>query len=588
MKTTVRNNREKNYILRTFETIKNIGTRDIKDEALAANVMMTNTLSFTFGALLLILAPVVIFLAQKASVFVALSIEFIINGLVLILNYHRRHLLASLVLYFLQNIVIIYFGLLFGKQVQLLFMLTFLIFINYLIFSSQWIRWIGFLFAIATLCLIRVAYAAQWFTPIPLTPTTAGIIETLIIVVVLVVAIVCVSKPYEENIRNNLVLKRANEFKRIFVSQVTHEIRTPLSSIYAIAQLLKRECQQNPHLKEAETLINQQLVACNNARIIINNVLDFALIESGHMETPDEENIIVQEFMEKVVAVNKVIARTRNIHLQLSIEHMPEIIKTDALKLSQILTNLLANAIKYGEKESTVTISILGSFDHWLIQVSNQGPDIPREKQQAIFEPYVTDKGKYVEGTGLGLSIVKSKVETLRGQVSVESRDHLTTFTIMLPLEEGRLQDVNREETPPANTTDVVAGLHILLAEDNELYAKLVARFLRKIGCLVNIAVNGADAIRQLALHTPDIIVMDAQMPEMDGLEALINIRASPQYQNIPVIIASANTFTNAQDAFMNAGADAFIEKPVNFTELQQLLHRCASREISHSSRNVR
>ncbi|UCJ10162.1 response regulator [Chitinophaga pendula] len=587
MKTADRNIREKNYIVRTFETIKNIGTSEIKDEALAANVMMTNTLSFTFGALLLILAPVVILLTQKASVFIALSVEFIVNALVLVLNHHRRHTLASLVLYFLQTIVIIYFGILFGKQVQLLFMLTFLIFINYLIFSNRWIRWIGFLFALATLCLLRIAYAAEWFTPIPLTHTIAGIIETLIIVVVLVVAIVCVSKPYEENIRNNLVLKRANEFKRIFVSQVTHEIRTPLSSIYAIAQLLKKECKQNPHLNEAESLINQQLVACNNARIIINNVLDFALIESGHMETPDEENIILQEFMEKVIAVNKVIAHTRNINLQLSIEHMPEIIKTDPLKLSQILTNLLVNAIKYGEKESTVTVSILGSFDHWLIQVSNQGPDIPPEKQQAIFEPYVTDKGKYVEGTGLGLSIVKSKVETLSGQVSVESRDHLTTFTVILPLEEGRLQDVVREETPASNTA-VLNGLHILLAEDNELYAKLVARFLRKIGCLVTIAANGAEAIRQMTIRTPDIILMDAQMPEMDGLEALTHIRASSQYQHIPVIIASANTFTNAQDAFMNAGADAFIEKPVNFAELQQLLHRYASQDISPTARNVR
>lgn len=449
-------------------------------------------------------------------------------------------------------------------------MIIFLISIIYLIFKEEKYRRACLVIAICTLAIMEISFYFKLFTPIPLSYNTQSIMHALVISGILVLIII-VSKPYIKSNDTNKALKLANHFKKIFVHQVTHEMRTPLNAIYGVAQLLKRQIMLNDQFKSLETLVDQQLDAINNTRNIINNVLDMAQIESGVISQSEREHFLLRPFFYKIAEVNKVIGRTRNIRIRLSIEQMPEVLYDDILNLHQISTNLLANALKYADRNSIVELKITGMGSKWSLQVINQGPVISPEKQEVIFNPFVTDKSKYIEGTGLGLYIVSGKVKSMGGEISLSSDAAGTIFTVLLPLTTGNMELIREEKEEEELWADL-GHINVVLAEDNELSAQLLSRMLMQIGCNTTWVKNGVELIQQVGKHIPDIIIMDYHMEVMDGEETLYHLKQVPAYKNIPVIISTGDAYAETRDAFLKAGADAFIEKPINYSSLIKVL----------------
>ncbi|WP_343304155.1 ATP-binding protein [Chitinophaga niabensis] len=554
-----------------FSFLQNAGTDGVTDEDEKRRIILVNTISMAICALLIIITPVFYTLSDKPDIIIyPVILDFLVTFSVILLNLKKKYLAASFTVYVIQCASIMYFGILLSNVVALEAMIIFLITIIYLIFKEEKYRRVCLAIAIGTLAMMETSYYFNLFPPIPLSYNTTFIMHALVISGILVLIII-VSKPYIKSNDTNKALKLANHFKKVFVHQVTHEIRTPLNAIYGVAQLLKRQIMLNDQFKGLETLVDQQLDAINNTRSIINNVLDMAQIESGVISKSEKEHFLLKPFFYKIAEVNKVMGRTRNIRIKLSIEQMPDVLYDDILNLHQITTNLLANALKYADKNSVVELKISGMSSKWSLQVINQGPVITPEKQELIFNPFVTDKSKYIEGTGLGLYIVSGKVRSMGGNISLSSDAAGTIFTVSLPLIEGNMELI-KEEKEEEEMWDDLGHINVVLAEDNELSAQLLSRMLTQIGCNTTWVKNGLELIQQVGKHIPDIIIMDYHMEVMDGEQTLYHLKQVPAYKDIPVIISTGDAYAETRDVFLKAGADAFIEKPINYSSLIKVL----------------
>ncbi|MET6999845.1 hybrid sensor histidine kinase/response regulator [Chitinophaga defluvii] len=561
------------YCRERYFKITHTGTQGIDDSELVKRIVLVNRLSLAIAAIMLVIAPIVcIFLIWKVSILMAFIIEFAINCSVLLLNHHKKHLAASLTLYYNQCVAIIFFGFLLGGVLQLQFTIVFLISIIYLILKEYHLRKICFIAAITTLVVLQLCYYFQAHQPlVTITYDTGFVIQSLVIGGVLILMII-ISKTYVRSNDTNQELEKTNHFKKMFVYQVTHEMRTPLNAIYGVAQLLKREIKLDANLKPIESLTNQLLAASNTTRNIINNVLDMAEIETGKLESSMEGAFPVRPFFEKMIDVNKIVARSRSIQLKLFMDQMPEILIGDTLKLNQIVTNLLANAIKFADKNTIILLKVTGLEEGlWRIQVINQGATISPQRINVIFDPFITLKPKSMEGTGLGLYIVKNKVSSMQGTIAIESLgEGLTTFTVTLPLRAGKREDVPAEEME--DDIKDLSNIHVMIAEDDEMNALLLSSFLRHIGCKVTYTANGLELLQKVEKEIPDVIILDSYMPVMNGEETLQYLRNVPEFRSIPVIVATGDAFKDSREAFITAGASAFIEKPIDHKALLKAL----------------
>lgn len=555
------------------------GTDGVTDEETMNRIKIVNTICVAVGVSILIIGPTISYVLNwKLSVLIPLIVEFAINSTVLIFNYYKKHLTASLVLYFLQVVAIGYFGFSLAHLLHLEFVIVLLIAIIYLIFKEKKIRITALVAALTDLVVLEAFYYYNGRQPaIIVSYDVAFFIHALVVCAIISITML-VSIPYVKGNDLSYDLKKANHIIKIFVAQITHELRTPLNALHQIGQLLEKRIHKGESINESGELIEMSLGASSSMRNIINNVLDMAEIESGRTETYSRESFIVKDFFTKMVEWHRLIAQMDNINIKLSIEGMPVVIVSDPLCLGQITTNLLANAIKYGNKDGTVTLKIRGNDDKWTLQVINQGPGIPAEKLISIFEPYTTSKNSYIEGTGLGLYIVKNKVATLHGVLKVESEPYRNTvFTVTFPLIIGKLKYVSEERGAMEEIPADLHNVNVLLADDHKLSAMVLTDNLQLLGCKVEAVGNGLELLCAAEKHAPDIIILDCHMPVMDGLETVLQLKKNILLRNIPIIIATGDLFSESLEMILSAGADTYVEKPVDIKTLQKIISRLVS-----------
>lgn len=254
---------------------------------------------------------------------------------------------------------------------------------------------------------------------------------------------------------------------------------------------------------------------------------------------------------------------------------MPEVIISDPLTINQILTNLLTNAFKYGAKQGIVNVVVKRKEFKWQLVVSNLGPGIPPEKIDSIFELFYTGKTGHIQGAGLGLYIVRTKVQAMGGQITVDSTPGgLTTFTVTLPLREGRLRDIPDATGSDPETADLERA-HILVAEDNKLTVFLLSQFLREMGCSFTVVSDGLqllDIIKKCPDKSPDIILLDCHMPDMNGEETIRQLKQTPFLAHIPIIITTGDVFTDNIEKMLEAGASTYLKKPIDHLALRKAI----------------
>lgn len=550
----------------------NKGTGNIIGEEKRESAVQVNALGSIVAFILVCILPLFYFWLIPHPIIIFGIIGYcLLNIVAVIINRSGNHVAAAWTLYCVQCAAILYFGRALGSVLQLQFMVFFLIAITYQLFTKTGHRVICATLAIMTLGGLQYLYYTK--EPVVSFPAAKKMfIESIAIINVLVVVFLT-TRPYLKNEK----LRKANHLIKLFVAQVTHEMRSPLNAIGLIAKILKKEIKKDPSLKKIEPYADMLIVGSNTTRNIVNNVLDMATIESGKTETSIEQTFFVRPFFSKLIELSQFIGKSRNMKICLLIDQVPSVITSDPLKLSQIMNNLLSNAIKYGTKNSTVTVTLSRvESNSWTIEVKNEGPPIDEKKRKTLFEPYVTGKTEVTEGTGLGLYIVRNRVLSMDGDIEINCiDDHYIVFKITLPLRIGKLKDVEPEEEEEEMSLTNLNNAKILIAEDEPSNANALSLYLEKIGCITEIAHNGRELLSKAMSQPPDIIMMDYDMPLMNGELAMRQLKESPRLKNIPVIVTTGDIFTDSVDKLLEAGADAYILKPIkDLAPLQRIISR--------------
>ncbi len=386
--------------------------------------------------------------------------------------------------------------------------------------------------------------------------------------------------------------EEANRAKSDFLAKMSHDIRTPLNSIIGLTDI-SLQSRLSPEIREH---LENVLEAARGLLDLVGDLLDFSRAEAKSLPLR-EEHFSLPGLLAAVVRAFAPQARDKGLRLRLLPDRAcPAVVRGDPARLRQVLANLVGNAVKFTEKGG-VTLRArpvapppghAGEADWLEFSVTDTGPGIPSEALPSIFEPYRQGSGEITVrfgGSGLGLAICRQMAELMGGGVGVESTPGQgSVFTFRAPLPPGdralakparqgaRSLDALRREQRP---------MQLLLAEDNPMNVRLARVLLARLGHKLTVAGSGREALARLAAEPFDAVLMDVEMPEMDGLEATRRIRAGEAGEarrDVPVVALTAHALSAFRERCRQAGVDAFVAKPVDFGELADVLRAIASR----------
>jgi len=353
----------------------------------------------------------------------------------------------------------------------------------------------------------------------------------------------------------------ASAAKSDFLAVVSHEIRTPMNAVISAANLLRRTRLDSQQREHVSMLIDAGDVLMG----LLNDVLDFSKIEAGKMEL-ESADMVVRDRLSTIVRLWEPRALANGVRLKMRIApDVPAAVRTDPLRVQQILFNLMSNAVKFTH-EGEIRIEASWTDGRLNMAVSDTGCGIPADRLGQIFNSFEqADVGttRRYGGTGLGLAISRKLAELMGGSLSVQSVDgEGSTFTLSLPM-----TAVETAPAQPVRATGAgasLAGRSILAADDHEVNRRILQLLLEPHGCRLTLVENGAEALEAASGQRFDAILMDMQMPVMDGLEATRRIRTGEINGDTPVIALTANALDVHRAAWDAAGVHAFLTKPID------------------------
>lgn len=389
--------------------------------------------------------------------------------------------------------------------------------------------------------------------------------------------------------------ERANQAKNEFLANVSHELRTPMNAIIGMTDLALTETLP-PLVREYLTTVQS---SAQSLLELLNEILDLAKIEAGKFSL-QHVPFDVYEIIEDLARVYRLRAAAKGLEFETQLTgDLPRQFLGDPLRLRQVLMNLLSNALKFTD-EGRITLT-LDQFDAdgdrtgVRFKVADTGIDISTADQARIFAPFTqvdASSTRRYGGTGLGLAIASDLIRAMGGELKVQSEvgeGSLFAFDIELarcerqkPVVPAMPAEVT--EATPAKTSEPGDKLRVLLAEDVPANQMLVRYVLQQRGHTIEIASNGREAIDRVAGDGFDVVLMDVQMPDMDGLQATAAIRALPGRGNIPIIALTAHAMTGDRERFLAAGMDAYLAKPLDVRKLVEIVEKFGRRTVTNSS----
>lgn len=401
---------------------------------------------------------------------------------------------------------------------------------------------------------------------------------------IIIVILLLLQKARRAEASAKVALKSAEDAslaKTQFLHNVSHDIRTPMNAILGYSELMKNELKDNDFPRVFEHL-NKLQKAGNILLSIINNVLDMARIESGHMEL-DENYANIEDIRQRLIEMFEDEAKKKNIHVRYTFNVEHKHVMADVTKVEEIFVNILSNALKYTPSNGSVEVDVdelsCDEPGYMIVRTSimDTGIGMSQEYLEKIFESFSRERmtSSKISGTGLGMAIVKKYVDLLGGTIDVKSvLGKGSTFIVTLKYkmaDEKYYLDKQEENCEDDNA--IFNGKHILLAEDNDLNAEIAQTILERAGLFVDRVKNGIECVNRVIenpVGTYDVILMDIQMPKMDGYKATCEIRNLQDKAKacIPIVAITANAFEEDKKKAIDAGMDGHIAKPINIEDL--------------------
>lgn len=378
--------------------------------------------------------------------------------------------------------------------------------------------------------------------------------------------------------------EEANKGKSYFLFNMSHDIRTPLNAVIGYSELAKK------HLDDRDVLedyINKIQICGNQLLGLIGDVLDMAKIESGKIDLSRNPCLCQDMMNEVVVSVNES-AKEKGLSFEASGNACHTTILCDKVKVQKILLNILSNAVKYTPGGGKVTLSVHeeikgdGDLSDFTFVIRDNGIGISKEFLPYVFNSFSRERNATlsgVSGTGLGMTITKRLVDAMGGKIEIESEQGKgTTVTVFLTFKrfENKVIEKKEEKLPEIS----LEGKRVLLAEDNEINSEIASEMLREVGISTEVVTNGEECVNALLSHSAgyyDLVLMDVQMPVMDGYEATRTIRRfqDKDKRMIPVIAMTANVFEEDKEKAYQSGMNGHLSKPIDMALLISTLNKC-------------
>lgn len=388
-------------------------------------------------------------------------------------------------------------------------------------------------------------------------------------------------------IEANKLAEESAQLKEAFLANMSHEIRTPMNAIVGFTELLLKKNLDEEERDYVETIKNSG----ENLLRIINDVLDISKIESGVMMF-EESPISIRELFHSLRSM--LLPKATEKKLDLSFEYpasLPDTILGDPTRLTQIIINLVGNALKFTEKGIVVVLARVLSEEanRYIIEfsVKDTGVGIPEDKLKYIFERFRQAEAfttRHYGGTGLGLSIAKQLIEMQGGQINVKSKEGIgSEFIFSLPFKKADIAKKKNIKSANKSNPQELSKLNILMAEDNLINIKFIQSLFKEYKIQADVARNGKEAIEKFVQKKYDLVLMDIEMPEMNGYETTSIIRKKFKSE-IPIIAMTANAMAGERDKCIKMGMDDYISKPIKAETLFEKMHNATFEK--NSSRN--
>ncbi|WP_109700136.1 response regulator [Chitinophaga deserti] len=560
----------------------NTGTEGVTNPRVRRGIVIINTLSLLTAFLIAVIASLLYWFTGSLLILIPSGIECLCWLGVIYLNHLGRHSLASVATLVIHCTFAVYFGAVLGNAMPIemitAFLLTFLIGASFIVFKQKNLRLITLCSAIALLVAVEANYFFNIVTPIYVLPANMPILKMACwagMLALMGYVTFFIIRQNDMFLRENEVLlsalQKADAAKTKFLRETSHEIRTPLNAVFGIAQLLNERKMQigDPALREE---IEYLYAASYLSREIINNVLDLAKIEAGMLDEPHPAPLRLRDSLEASVAINRYVANTRNVRIQLQIDAaLPEWIISDRIFLAKIINNLLSNAVKFAPNGSPVDVRLTLEDGRIAGTIRNEGTIRP-DKLASMFQPFVAERNGEVEGTGLGLQITRQLTERLGGEVSARNNGDHTELCFFLPLVTAN--GAAKEHEGNSRRAARFEGYTVLVVEDDVISRHVLHRYLSDAGATVLVAENGEEGLQLLGVTIPDLVISDSHLPGIQGADVLQHIRKQPALSHLPVIIASGDAFNEARESMLGLGASDYLVKPFLYTDLQSMLEK--------------